>query len=328
MTTMKIEVFYFEGCPNHRPAVERLKQVLQEEGITADLAEVEVRDQTTAQAVRFLGSPTLHINGVDMEPSARSAQSFGLTCRTYTEGGKLEGAPSRELIRAAVRQAAGSGPHACCAVASLPTAISPRPETAKPHSLRLLGSSLMAALAASLCCILPIVAAITGLAGLTAAASFEQWRPYFLTLTGALLVAGGFLAYRDYKKACVPGSLCATQPMNRWNGLALGLLTVLVVALAAFPAYSGYVAQRLVPPPAHSTRAATPSVTTSFLIPDMSCPACATTLRAQFEQLPGVSEAKVDYETRRATITYNPVAQNFEAFANVVRDAGYHISKP
>jgi len=54
---MKIEVLYFEGCPNHRPAVERVKEALKEEALAGEVVEVNVPDEAAAQALGFLGSP-------------------------------------------------------------------------------------------------------------------------------------------------------------------------------------------------------------------------------------------------------------------------------
>jgi hypothetical protein len=54
---MKIEVLYFDGCPNHEPAVERIHELLREEGISAEVVEVNVSDASIAQKVGFLGSP-------------------------------------------------------------------------------------------------------------------------------------------------------------------------------------------------------------------------------------------------------------------------------
>jgi hypothetical protein len=69
---MKVEVFYFEGCPNHKPAVERVKSVMKEQGIAAKVAQVEVPDADAARAVGFLGSPTIRVNGLDIDPASRS----------------------------------------------------------------------------------------------------------------------------------------------------------------------------------------------------------------------------------------------------------------
>lgn len=197
----------------------------------------------------------------------------------------------------------------------------------KRSNFLLLGSSIITAAVASLCCILPIVFAVTGIAGLAAAASFERWRPYFLALTVTLLAGGAFYAYRDRKKGCAPGRACANRPMSRWNTLALALLAFIVIALAAFPYYSGAIAKALVPHQRASVaHSHVPSATATFLIPDMDCPACATGLRAALEKLPGVREATVDYDSRRATIIYEAAKQNSQAFTKVVNDAGYHVT--
>jgi hypothetical protein len=97
---MQIEVLYFEDCPNHLPTVERIDAVLREESCSADVREVLVPDVQTAQRVNFLGSPTVRVNGIDIEPAALDRKDFGLMCRRYAGG-----APSHELIRAAVRSA-------------------------------------------------------------------------------------------------------------------------------------------------------------------------------------------------------------------------------
>ena len=69
---MRIEVLFFDGCPNRGPAVERLQEVLGEEGISAEVVEVIVTEQSMARELRFLGSPTVRVNGLDAEPAARN----------------------------------------------------------------------------------------------------------------------------------------------------------------------------------------------------------------------------------------------------------------
>lgn len=97
---IQIEVLYFEDCPNHLPTVERINAVLREEGCRADVREVPVPDLQTAQRVNFLGSPTVRVNGVDIEPEALDRKDFGLMCRRYAGG-----VPSAELIRTSIRSA-------------------------------------------------------------------------------------------------------------------------------------------------------------------------------------------------------------------------------
>ena len=101
---MKVEVFYFEGCPNHKPAVERVRSVMKEQGIATMLAEVEVANAQAAKAVGFLGSPTIRVNGLDIDPASRSATEAGFACRCYAGG-----LPSEDMIRAALLEAQKQG---------------------------------------------------------------------------------------------------------------------------------------------------------------------------------------------------------------------------
>ncbi len=102
---MKIEVLYSTGCPNHPPAVNRVREALQAEGVTANVFEVEVKNADAANALGFLGSPTIRINGQDVEMAARYAQGSRLMCRIYTRYGYQAGVPPVEWIRAAIREA-------------------------------------------------------------------------------------------------------------------------------------------------------------------------------------------------------------------------------
>jgi hypothetical protein len=99
---MKVEVLYFQGCPNHQPTVERVRQVLLEQGIPPEVTEIEVSDDRRVAAVEFVGSPTVRINGVDVEPGVEPIERGRLYCRTYLENGKRVGVPSQDLIRRAV----------------------------------------------------------------------------------------------------------------------------------------------------------------------------------------------------------------------------------
>lgn len=101
---MKIEVFYCEDCPNHPATLERINQILRDEGHHAEVREILVPDAKAAQATRFLGSPTVRVNGIDIEPEARERSDFGLMCRRYSEE-----IPSCELIRQAIRSSLEMG---------------------------------------------------------------------------------------------------------------------------------------------------------------------------------------------------------------------------
>jgi len=96
---MKIRVLYFDGCPGHRPAVELVRQVLSDLKVEAHVEETEVRGAEQAERLRFLGSPTIQVNGVDIEPGAEARSDYAMSCRMY---GAL-GAPPRALVEQAIR---------------------------------------------------------------------------------------------------------------------------------------------------------------------------------------------------------------------------------
>ena len=97
---MKIEVLYVPGCPNYRPAVERIEKVLESESLRADIERVPVKSDAEAKALQFPGSPTVRVNGTDVEPNLTNA--IGLACRLYANSG---GVPSEEKLRMALVRA-------------------------------------------------------------------------------------------------------------------------------------------------------------------------------------------------------------------------------
>lgn len=106
---MKIEVLYFEGCPNHEPAVQAVASVLEELGIEAHLESTNVRDEAEATERAFIGSPSIRIDGVDVEPVATPIVPR-LACRIYRTREGIAGVPDRETLKEALRRARGARP--------------------------------------------------------------------------------------------------------------------------------------------------------------------------------------------------------------------------
>lgn len=315
---MKIEVLYFEGCPNHKPAVERVQQLLREEGVSAEVLEVNVSDAATAQNLGLLGSPSIRVNGLDVEPAARSVRDFGMMCRTYLVNGRREGLPSRETLRQAIREA-NSG--------SMNSDSGPSGDSKSPSSL-LAAGSVFAAIVASFCCILPIVFALTGFSILGASALFDAWRPYLLGLTFGLLGLGFYFAYRPTKEQCAPGSVCAIPNTRRSGRLMLWLATAAVILFAAFPYYSGTVAEWLLS--GTSAAAASESAKVmhvSFVVQGMDCPACASAVECKLKAVTGVRRVAVSAESRKADIDYDPRSTTVSELESAIKDAGYDARK-
>ena len=96
---MKIEVLYVPGCPNYQPTVERVRKVLTSESAPGDIVAVRVTTEAEAKSVEFPGSPTVRVNGRDVEPDRTSP---ALACRLYANG---SGIPPEDILRAAISQA-------------------------------------------------------------------------------------------------------------------------------------------------------------------------------------------------------------------------------
>jgi hypothetical protein len=106
MSRPRVEILYFDGCPNHEPAralVERLAAQLR---IEPEIRLVEVADPEAAVALRFLGSPTVGVNGVDVEPGAAERRDFALSCRIYRSEGRVAEQPQESWVREALTEAA------------------------------------------------------------------------------------------------------------------------------------------------------------------------------------------------------------------------------
>lgn len=98
---MRIELLYVAGCPHHAPTKKCILAVLDELGIDGGVIEREVTDSDEAQALRFPGSPTVRVDGIDVDPNVDA--NFGLSCRLYD--GKP--GPTRAMIQRAILSATG-----------------------------------------------------------------------------------------------------------------------------------------------------------------------------------------------------------------------------
>jgi len=81
---MNVEILYFEGCPSFATLLPRVREIVAEGGGDPDAIELRtVETFDVAQETRFLGSPTVRIDGVDIDPGAGGRDDFGLKCRIY-----------------------------------------------------------------------------------------------------------------------------------------------------------------------------------------------------------------------------------------------------
>ena len=104
---MKIDVLYFEGCPNHHAAVELAESVVADLGVAAEINQVPVSDAADAERLRFFGSPSVQIDGIDIDPGTQGRTDYAFACRVYGQAGLP---PRRMLIEAIQSHATPADP--------------------------------------------------------------------------------------------------------------------------------------------------------------------------------------------------------------------------
>jgi glutaredoxin len=99
---VKIEFLYWDGCPSSPEAKELLAQVLEARDIEAQVEMREVRTEEEAESLGFPGSPTIRIDGRDVDPAGSNGRP-ALNCRIYyLPDGRVSPVPTREQLEAAL----------------------------------------------------------------------------------------------------------------------------------------------------------------------------------------------------------------------------------
>ncbi len=99
---MDVELLYWDGCPSFPEARQLLADVLAARGVEAEIRMHHVGTDDEAKALRFPGSPTIRIDGRDVDPHG-AASPPALTCRVYhLPDGRVSPIPSREDLEAAL----------------------------------------------------------------------------------------------------------------------------------------------------------------------------------------------------------------------------------
>jgi hypothetical protein len=99
----KVELYWWEGCPSTPETLALLEDVLAERGVDAEVHVHEVRSDEEASQLAFPGSPTIRVDGRDVDPAGATARP-ALTCRIYRlPDGRVSPVPSREQLEEALR---------------------------------------------------------------------------------------------------------------------------------------------------------------------------------------------------------------------------------
>ncbi len=311
---MKISILFFAGCPNHLPAVALARDVVRDLALDAEIEEIEVCGAEDAMSLRFLGSPSIQVDDVDIEPGTRRRSDFGFACRTYDGAGL----PPKDMLVAAVQgdiYSADGGAGGSKAV---------RVGVGAPLTAAI--GSFAAAVVASACCWLPLLFVAFGASAGGLGAMFEKTRPIFLTLAAALLCVGFYFTYFR-KERCAPGTACETpnKRLKRFNGIMLSIAASGVAVFALLPSYLGVFMPGSVSNP--SVLRSMNMTKIELAIGGMTCEGCAVTLEQELVNVLGVSGATVQFDEKRAVVHFADGAQPVtEALLAAVNNAGYEGS--
>lgn len=202
---MKVEVLYVSECPSHRAAVKLVKDVLAAEGITTNVDEVLVRDEEMASDLKFLGSPTIRINGKRSREKRRLHRTSVSVAAFTPDRSRLPSRRRKWFIEL------------CC---------KPGKENIREQGTGVSASltAIVSAIATIGCC-LPIGFAAALGAG-AASAFVTTLRPWLLALSVVLLGFGFWQQYRA-KQCAVRGRLL--------GNVLLWTAVVVVLGMILFP---------------------------------------------------------------------------------------------
>ncbi len=193
-------------------------------------------------------------------------------------------------------------------------------------SKSLIGAGLLTAIAASLCCITPVLALISGVSGMASSFSWmEPFRPYLVGITVLVLSFAWYQKFKQ-KKAKIE---CACEedekPSFFQSKKFLGIVTVFAVLMLAFPYYS-----YIFFPKTESKVIVVESnniVQASLDIEGMTCQGCEEEVKNEISQLPGFIEAQVNHETGKATVKFDKSKTTLEQVVSAINKTGYKVTK-
>ena len=191
-------------------------------------------------------------------------------------------------------------------------------------SVKLLSAGVFTAIAASLCCITPVLALIAGTGSIASSFSWiEPVRPYFIGLTVAVL---GFAWYQKLKPRITDECGCAVNEKPKFMQSKAFLLAVTVFAalMIAFPSYAKIFFPKNENSSANVTKSN--SQTVELNIKGMSCQSCEAEVNHEVNKLPGIIKSEVSYENKNAVIEFDVSKTTTGKIIDAVNSTGYKVT--
>lgn len=193
-----------------------------------------------------------------------------------------------------------------------------------------IGGAVFAAIASSLCCVLPLAAVLFGVGAFGAASAFEALRPYLLVLAFTALA---FSFYRVYfrREECAEGQSCAIKPAGKINQVFVWAGLFVISAFALAPYYTGYLMAAASNPQQISSEAMSAASseenqankTVIIEVEGMTCAGCEPHINETLKKLNGVVSAAASYQNKNVKVVYNPKQISLEQIKNAIDVIGY-----
>lgn len=104
----RVELLWFSDCPNHADARRMVLDAMARNGIVGPLIDIDATDPVVAAEQRFPGSPTIRVDGIDVDPTYVDPGDYTPRCRLYRTSAGLRGTPDATWIETAMGAAAAS----------------------------------------------------------------------------------------------------------------------------------------------------------------------------------------------------------------------------
>ncbi|MFO0739581.1 MAG: heavy metal-associated domain-containing protein [Labilithrix sp.] len=200
--------------------------------------------------------------------------------------------------------------------------------SAKSATRLSVGGAILAALAASSCCVGPLILVALGIGGAGGLAVMGAYRPYFLVGTAALLGTGYYFVYRKPKQT-TDACGCArpsTTTAGRSARIGLWCATFVTALFAAMPSLLAYAEHAHAPA---GLPVGAPIARATLQVRGIDCEGCAAGLRKAMSAVGGFGDLQLDVPHQTVAITYQPAPGRLEAYAKAIEDeTGFEVTLP
>ena len=188
------------------------------------------------------------------------------------------------------------------------------------------GAGILSAIAASLCCITPVIALLAGSSSIAANFSWiEPARPYLMGLSIAVLA---FAWYHKLKPAATKGIDCNCDTTKKTSFLQsksfLAIVTVFALLMMTFPLYAKIFYPK---PKLQSTTVAVVDnrQQVKFTIQGMSCESCETEVNNEIAKVNGVLAYQTSYATHSSVVSFDKSKVDVKAIETAISKTGYKV---